>query len=173
VKTDETTLHIKNGVITAPKFDLKGFTVKGKIDLPEPKVKEKNTTELDTEEHKAKKEVVDHKVIPSYTPKPKQKKIDFVKKKSIPIEPTLHEIKEKEKHELEKRLAQKKEYQEKIRKEHYFNEVQPKIKKTIKKKKKIENITEHISSINIPKDISKPKSQPKSTWAKFTDWLNS
>lgn len=172
VETGETTLHIKNGVITAPKVELKGITIKGKIDLPSPKVVENNEEENSTvnDENELKGENKEEKkIIPVYTPKPKKKKI-IKKNSSIPIEPTLQEIKEKEKAELEKRLAQQKEYQEKLRKEHYFKEVQPKTKKVQKKKKK-EIVEKHNEVIN--QDNNKVKeNEPTSAWGKFIAWLN-
>lgn len=172
VETGETTLHIKNGVITAPKVELKGITIKGKIDLPSPKVvennEEKNSSIDDDNELKGEKKE-EKKIIPVYTPKPKNKKI-INKNSSIPVEPTLQEIKEKEKAELEKRLAQQKEYQEKIRKEHYFKEIQPKTKKVPKKKKK-EAIEKNNEVINQESNKIK-ENEPTSAWGKFIAWLN-
>lgn len=171
IDTGETTLHIEDGVIKAPKVDLPGIKVTGKIDLPEPKPKatEEESTENDEEKTEASSE---EKIIPE---KPK-----FERKKRTPRKrpskrengPTVAEIKAKEEADRLKREAEIEAKRKKAKKEFYKTYVQPKASKATKKKdkKKSSDLDQHVAPQ--PKALQK-KEAPKSAWGKFIKWLNS
>jgi hypothetical protein len=171
IETEETTLHIEDGVIKAPKIELRGIKVTGKIDLPEKKKPEPKTDEgiegeVQTEESS------EEKIIPE---KPK-----FERKKRAPRKtgekkkksgPTQAEIRAKEDEKRAKIEAEIEEKKRQAKKDFYKTQVQPKAIANAKKKKKkkISEDDKHIAPT--PKALK--KEAPKSAIGKFLKWLNS
>jgi len=174
IDTGETTLHIVDGVITAPKVELQGLTIKGKIDLPEKKAP---AVEEKPENQEVSNEVP--KVIPVYIPKPKVKKevknTEEIHKKNKEKQETLAAKKALELQKLREKEAKRKAFIDEQKKAHYFENVvakQPVVKKA--KKKKTES-KPTIAPINEPKKVVstvKKSNPPKGFWGKFKAWLN-
>ena len=173
VNTGETTLHIVDGVITAPKVELQGLTIKGKIDLPEKKVPEITETKSEEIQQEA------PKVIPVYQPKPKvqkeNKSIEEIKEKNKEKQETLAAKKALENKKLQEIEAKRKAVIEEQKKAHYFENVAAKtqpVKKQNKKKSEKKSIQNPI--VEPKKVVSTPKqtTEAKGLWGKFKAWLN-
>lgn len=142
-------------VIKAPKVSLPGLKVVGKIDLPDPKVKEPASTE-DNEEKEVKKQRKN---------KHNRRNRDRRPHKKLTLEEQrLKEIEEK------KRLKQEKEAKKKEeRREKYLEQVKEisaqKQRKIDQKKKKKQDI----QTTETPKKHVNP---PKTVFGKFWRWLN-
>jgi hypothetical protein len=173
VDTGETTLHIVDGVIKAPKVELQGLTIKGKIDLPEKKAPE--VVETKSEENTDNST----KVIPVYQPKPKVKKenksIEDLKEKNKQKQETLAAKKALEIKRLQEIESKRKAIIEEQKKAHYFENVVAKTQPVKKQNKKKSDKKSVQNPIVEPKlNVSSPKktNQPKGLWGKFKAWLN-
>ena len=173
VNTGETTLHIVDGVIVAPKVELQGLTIKGKIDLPEKKAPEVVETKLDENIEQS------PKVIPVYQPKPRVKKevknTEEIQQKNKQKQETLAAKKALEIKRLQEIEAKRKAIIEEQKKAHYFENVVAKtqpIKKQNKKKSDKKSVQNPI--VEPKKVVSTPKksTEAKGLWGKFKAWLN-
>ncbi|MDX1445803.1 hypothetical protein [Lishizhenia sp.] len=152
---EEEELNIVDGVIKAPKQELGGVKVIGKIDLPEPKAE---PLEDDTEN-----ETQEEKTVEIEKPNTKPKK--QVKRKT-PEQRKRQQEERRRKQELAEQTAReerKKELEQQKRKEHYLKQLEEqKAKAPAKKKKK--------AKPNTKKKVK--KEAPKGLWKKFLYWLN-
>ncbi|SFT55326.1 hypothetical protein SAMN05216474_1278 [Lishizhenia tianjinensis] len=152
---EEEELNIVDGVIKAPKQELGGVKVIGKIDLPEPKVETPeeaiSSEETPTTERSEEVEVTKvKKQVKRKTPEQKRKQQQERRRKQ-----ELAEQKAKE--------ERKKEIEQQKRKEHYLKQLEEqKAKAPAKKKKKAKSQ---------PKKKVKQEA-PKGIWKKFLYWLN-
>lgn len=159
---DDTEINIVDGVIKAPKVDLEGPKVVGKIDLPEPKAPEVEEPQLDEDGNPI--EVV--KEEKPVKPRKKQVQKRSSRKKSS-SKPTLTEY---EKRQLEidrlKKIEQEKLNRKKASaKKAYEAKMANKPSQPVKKKKKV--------VAEAPKKINKyEKAKPTTAWGKFMKWLN-
>mgnify|MGYP003685266489 CR=1 FL=1 len=135
VDTGETTLHIDNeGVIKAPKVELEGIKVMGKIDLPQPKVAEKEEiTEADKTEESTTEEKVETPVVITKPKKkgPSQDEIDARRAKRLEAK----RLAERETFEKENAALKKKE--KAAKKEHYAKKEKAAPKVSKKKSNKV------------------------------------
>lgn len=174
IDTGETTLHIVDGVITAPKVELQGLTIKGKIDLPEKKVP---SVEEKPENQEVSNEVP--KVIPVYIPKPKVKKevknTEEIHQKNKEKQETLAAKKALELQKIREKEAKRKAFIDEQKKAHYFENVvakQPVVKKAKKKKTESKPTTAPINEAKKVVSTVKKSNPPKGFWGKFKAWLN-
>lgn len=164
-------LIIEGGVIKAPKPELDGPTVVGKIELPTIKrgiqfLVTNNDSTIDVtesiyEQRQTEKEANKKKVIEVR----KKRKVNEPKKRP---RKTLTEADRKaheDRRAIRKKLEAEKERQEK-KTQHYFENVQQKTSQQSKQKKKKE----------IEKAVKKQKApklpEPTTSWGKFKKWLN-
>lgn len=173
VNTGETTLHIVDGVIVAPKVELQGLTIKGKIDLPEKKAPEVVETKLDENIEQS------PKVIPVYQPKPRVKKevknTEEIQQKNKQKQETLAAKKALEIKRLQEIEAKRKAIIEEQKKAHYFENVVAKtqpVKKQNKKKSDKKSVQNPIVEPKLNVSTPKKTNQPKGLWGKFKAWLN-
>lgn len=158
---EEHTINVVDGVIKAPKVDLEGPKVVGKIDLPQPKAPEEIEVELDEEGNPIVVEEIKKEVKPRRKPKQhKPKRTKSQKPTETEYEKRqveINRLKEIEKDKLKKKKeAAKKAYNSKMAS-------QPKVAP----KKKVKAKTE------APKKVNKyEQSKPTSAWGKFMKWLN-
>lgn len=164
---EEADLNVVDGIIKAPKVEVEGIKVVGKIELPEKPMDEPE--ELETEnpdviseesESSDKSEVKQYK-----EPSPKKKTLQKKKGKRKTI--TYEEQKEREQLIYEK----KREAAEKKRKEqkrlNYEKLMEQKAAKTrVSSKKKAKKKSQNKTTI----ETNKP--EPKTLWGKFLRWLN-
>jgi hypothetical protein len=142
-------------VIRAPKIELSGLKVLGKIELPEKKKKEELVTEeagelvaTETDKKITSRERI---VKNDRKPKPQQR----------PSRNPLAEAREREKREEEEKRRQETERKKEIRTQNYMKKVQV---KTPVKRAKPETTT-------TPKFQKVKKEEPKTLWGKFVKWL--
>jgi len=175
LETEETVLHIdQNGTIIAPKVELEGIKVRGKIDIPgvtdqiEDTPDEVELTQEEKEDLK-KKEAQSIKAAEA-AEEAKRKKIDQDAAKILALkEKRAQEEKEVLRLQIEKEREKKKE----LGKKHYLNTVKQ-VPKPIKSKKK--------KSIKLNKDIEKNNSfetkekfvstDNMTAWQKIVRWFN-
>ena len=180
IETNETTLHVdQEGVIVAPKVELEGFKVRGKIDLPgeetekeveseEPEVVIELTKEEQAEKDaKAKVEKVAKEAAKAKAEAEREKR---VRAESLRAEKYKAEKEAKAQLELRKRIEEEKKLKKEEGKKHYLNKVQDTpIPKTKKKKMKALELNEE-DAFEI-----KEKYQVKenmTTWQKIVRWFN-
>ena len=157
--TEETT----DEVIRAPKLKLDGLKVVGKIDLPEPKVKEEAATaadDTDSEDIKAPIEEVKEK--------PVRKKINQRGNQNRRPERrvlTLAEKREREERAKKRRDKERKEEQKQFKAAYYESKMRERKQVATKKKKKKATIQqEQRPEVNTP--------APTTLVGKFLKWLN-
>ncbi len=164
-------LIIEDGIIKAPKPELDGPTVVGKIELPSIKrsvqflVTNGNTTtdvtETVYEKRKADKDARKQKAYENR----KKRKAKQTKKRPRKVI-TDADRKAFEEKRRQRKSAELKKYQAEKRKKHYTENVQQKVATQSKKKKKKE----------IEKAIKKQKApklpEPTTAWGRFKRWLN-
>ncbi|MFK8046267.1 MAG: hypothetical protein AB8B72_12300 [Crocinitomicaceae bacterium] len=164
-------LIIKDGVIKAPKPELDGFKVVGKIDLPTKKRgiqflitnggETQDVTEAIYEKRKVEKAAAKKKAFEARKAKATKKTTKRARKTLTDEDRKAFEVKraERKRKEAEKEQALK-------RKKHYEENVQKKAAASSKKKKEKE----------IEKAVKKQKTpkvpEPTTTWGKFKKWLN-
>ena len=168
--TEKAALDENIEIIKPPKVKLQGLTVKGKIDLPEPKIKEEVEEETPKEE-----ELIDpDKIIYTRGPKrEKRKPRDQKKRRKDPnYNPLEAERKRKARmaeQEEEKRLKARK----KAKAQHYKKTV---VKKSVSKKPQT-NLPADTPSPSVPvatkpsKRVEK-KAPSKNIFGKFWRWMN-
>ncbi|WP_323756424.1 hypothetical protein [Roseivirga sp.] len=153
-------------LIKAPKLELEGLKILGKIDLPEPKVKEK-TKPVEAEETTEKpqtRKATQNRSNPTHDRKRENQR----------TRPTALEL---ERRKAEKEARQKKLAEEKrikaLKEKHYKENVQAKLKATAAKKKKQKSETNQ--AIEQPKKATKvpvKKQAPKKGLRRLWAWLN-
>lgn len=158
-------LNIVDGIIKAPKIDLDGIKVVGKIDLPEPKkiIEAKEEEEKENISFGAEKEQSNseqEKKIKKEKKKPSKSKQNLIKR------PSQQELEERRIAREEKKRLEQLEKQKAKKKAHYQKQiaeqktVQPKLKSTKK------------HSTSIKKKAKEKEERPSSLWGKFMYWLN-
>ncbi len=135
-------------LIKAPKITLPGLTVKGKIDLPEPKEKPKKEEKSDLKKRRDR----------SNSRKRKNRSTDY-----NPLEAARKRKAREEEQRREEEARKKKEQ----RRKRYLQEVQPLSRPKKQEKKSTPNSDNEFHEKPMPKD------PPKSTLGKFWRWLNS
>ncbi|MEO9474064.1 MAG: hypothetical protein ABJG41_00965 [Cyclobacteriaceae bacterium] len=143
-------------LIKAPKVELEGLKVVGKIDLPEPKPKEEKSTEESENESEPRKGKGKYKNRKVLTPEQREERRVKAKKKREEKE-EWEEHKKKLRAERRKKAQKEKFYKEKVQAEI----VQSKVATKPKKKKK-NQVTQEVDN--------RPK--PKTALGKFWRWLN-
>lgn len=143
---------------------LEGLKVVGKIELPEPVIKEKTEDDLVKEARKTRER--------------KSNRRDDVRRRSGSNGPSLIEARKKaERLEKKKKFEEEKKLRE-LKKKHYEENVKAKIVKTPSKKKKkpVQAVVAHIAptTSTVSKKTPSKKAAPKSTnpLKKFWFWLN-
>lgn len=175
LETEETVLHIdQNGTIIAPKVELEGIKIRGKIDIPgvtDQIVDAPEEVELTQEEKEYLKKKEDQRIKDAEAAEEaKRKKIDQDAAKILALkEKREHEEKEVLRLQIEKEREKKK----KLGKKHYLNTVKQVPKPTKSKKKK---------SIILDKVIEKNKSfetkekfvstDNMTAWQRIVRWFN-
>jgi hypothetical protein len=177
IDTEDNDVHeliIEEGVIKAPKPEVEGIKVVGKIDLPEPNEETSESAEEDNSEGDVEKAHV-----PQDTPvkkdidsnredKNKDKRSPNKKKSNSKSRPSLEEKKKRQEERYKKEQAAKKKREKEKKKENYEKMMKEKSsapKKSIAKKQKKSN-KKPDSQNKVSKD------QPKTIWGKFMRWLN-
>jgi hypothetical protein len=180
IETDETTLHVdQEGVIVAPKAELEGFKVRGKIDLPGAKAKKEVEAEepelvieLTQEEQAEKDAKAEAEKLAKEETKAKAKtdREKRVKAEAARAEKYKAEKEAKAQVELRKRIEEKKKWKKEEGKKHYLNKVQdapvPKAKK--KKLKALEISEDDAFEINEKYKIT----ENMTTCDKIVRWFN-
>ncbi len=142
-------------VIRAPKIELSGLKVVGKIELPEKKKKEDTVTEEAGEpvatENEKKVTLRERTAKNDRKPKPQQRS----------SRNPLAEAREREKREEEEKRRQEIERKKEIRTQNYLKKVQ--VKTPVKRTKQ--------EATSTPKFQKIKKEQPKTLWGKFVRWL--
>jgi len=150
----------KPEVIKAPKVELTGLKVLGKIELPEPKKKTNPVFET------AETADVAEEKIPEKKPRRADRADNFQRRESYKQRPARNPIAEqreqKAREEEEKRKAKAARDKEK-RTQHYLQRV-----KTGQPTKPVKMVSEPVESYSI-RDM---KPEPKTWWGKFLRWLN-
>jgi len=150
----------KPEVIKAPKVELSGLKVLGKIDLPEPKKKTIPVSET-TEAGNGAEEKIEEK-----KPSGKERKDNFQRRDSQKQRPARNPIAEqreqKAREEEEKRKAKVERDKEK-RTQYYLERV-----KTGQPTRAMKLVAEPVESY----PIQETKPEPKTWWGKFLRWLN-
>ncbi len=175
--SEENTADIKevnlvDGVIKAPKLEVKGVKVVGKIDLPEKPIVE----EVETESSADKEEITDlgeqkesTEEITTLEEKPKkrpQKKRNPRAKKTPSKDLSYEEKKQLEMERYKKLQAEKKKKEKEKKKRHYEKLIQQKAPSKDSKKKSTKKRIQQ-------KQANKPiQPTPKTVWGKFLRWLN-
>lgn len=176
VDTGETTLHLDaDGVIKAPKVELEGIKVMGKIDLPEPKVEVEEETEADAEEVTATEtpeEAPKEEVKKPAKPKKKKPSADQIEARRLKRIEAQKQA-EREKFELEnaERLQKEKE----AKKLHYQNAMknnQPVKKKAKKSKTDVDAAKEAQDTQKFEQKHKYEGVENLSTWQKVVKWFN-
>ncbi|MBI34142.1 MAG: hypothetical protein CMP67_02100 [Flavobacteriales bacterium] len=175
LETEETVLHIdEEGTIVAPKIELEGIKVRGKIDIPgvtdqpektpeENELTPEETAQLEAEEAaklKAQEEAEEAR----------RKKLDKEAAKAL----AYKEKREREEQEaLRLKIEEQKEKKKEAGKKHYLDNVQqpPKIKKGKKKKVvKLEQEKENNKPFETKEKYASTDSM--TTWQKIVRWFN-
>lgn len=178
VETGETTLHLdEEGVIKAPKVELEGIKVMGKIDLPQPKaevVEEETNEEGEATTEENGEAVAEVKAEPKPS-KPKRKK---------PSPEALEAKRQKrkqaqlqaEREEFEKNNAEQRAKEKEAKRQHYLEQV----KANTPVKKKVKKVT--VESQDAKKEASDTKAfeqkhkyegvENLTTWQKIVKWFN-
>lgn len=156
--SSEESLPEKIEVIKAPKVELSGLKVLGKIDLPEPKKKEAETIGDQPQPDQPIPAEVDKK------PRPENRKPYTNRKETSNQRPGKNPIAlERERNALEeekKKRAQLKHEKEK-RKQHYFSKV-----KAVAPTRSVKLVNEEVEELTPMAPV------PKTLWGKFMRWLN-
>lgn len=150
-------------VIRAPKLKLEGLKVVGKIDLPEPKVKEEAATEADSAETNDTEAPVEE-----IKEKPVRKKINQRSSQNRRPERrglTLAEKREREERTKKKLEKERKEEEKQFKAAYYESKMRERKPVVSKKKKKKANIQEE----QLPEETTPA---PKTLIGKFIKWLN-
>ena len=166
LEKEEQEKHKDVELIKAPKLKLEGLKVLGKIDLPEPKVKEKTTTP-ETDENKEKG--TQRKAAHNRTNNRQDRKRQHQRSRPNSVE--------LERRKAEKEAKQKKQAEEKRLKElkakHYKETVQAKLKAQNPKKKKTQVAENKAPTTSTKPSKHKPQAQkPKKGLRKLWAWLN-
>jgi hypothetical protein len=147
----------KPEVIKAPKVELSGLKVLGKIELSEPKKKEKPPADLGAEESKTETQ---EKV------RPGNRKVPAKPRRESTEQPWRNPIalqREREAREAEEKKREAAEREKERRKEHYFKRV------------KVGQPTRPARIIDEPverNDAPVPDERPRGIWGRFMKWLN-
>lgn len=150
---DEDDLNLVDGIIKAPKVDIEGIKVVGKIDLPEKVVPQKE----DDQENDSS---INQKDKTEKQRKQRERKRQTRRKKP---EISLEEQERKEYEAYEKRKAELKEAEKRKKKKHYEKKIAQQKASSTKEKKKTKNSN---------KKDSQEDSVPTTLWGKFIKWLN-
>lgn len=169
-------LNIEDGVIKAPKVEVQGIKVVGKIELP--KTKEDAVEELSNEKQ-IEKDTETTATEPTEEAEKKSKLSPVQKKKK-----SKHKKKSERKptsHQEQQALAQKR-HEERVREEkllekekkkaHYEKMMQERQQKSSKKSKTSPSKLKEISKKNKSAQPKPTKKEPKTLWGKFMRWLN-
>lgn len=159
----EADLNIVDGIIKAPKQELEGVKVVGKIDLPTPKVEAEETSSEEGVNQET-GETTDNVEASEKEEKPTRKPAKNKAKRKTPEQRKRQHEERKRKQEEEERKAReerKKELDQQKRKNHYLNQLEAIQKATPKKKKNKKPSTKKVK-----------QEAPKGLWKKFLYWLN-
>ena len=171
-------LNIEDGVIKAPKIEVRGIKVIDKIELPSKQEKEIEEVEEDIKEgddieSKESQSVETKNEVPEDQPitKPKVKENDTPKPKK-PTVPSHQEQLQKELIAFEKELQIKREKEKRKKKTRYEQLMRE--RKALKKNgpKKSEPNVKSKKKQKQTADIEQAQMKPKTTWGKFIKWLN-
>lgn len=148
----------KSEIIRAPKVELTGLKVLGRIELPEKKKKDEVEENTDTvlNEEKTKEQEVEKKIIPH------REAVRHDRKKSLP-RPAKNPLAIAREHELAKEQEKRKaetERRKQIKAQNYAKKIQ---QTTPQKRAKIDK-----KPIKIKRVVQQ---KPKSLWARFIKWL--
>ncbi len=175
VKTEETVLHIdKEGTIVAPKVELEGIKVRGKIEIPGITDKVEDTAEeieLTAEEIDQLKQEEAKKIkVVEDAAEAKRKKIDSDAAKAL----AFKEKKVKEEKEiLRLQIEKEKEKKKQVGKKHYLDNVQHTPKVTKSKKKKSVVLEQELEKKKPFETKEKYASKDNMTaWQKLVRWFN-
>ncbi len=166
-------LHLKDGVIKAPKIEIEGVKVVGKIELPSDKVVQKRGDSdfheddvLIAEDQNSEVLATQKETSQTKSEKPKTKKPQQKPKKtnSLSYEEEISKSQQAYKEELRKKRAIEKEKRTKNYELLMQKQAPRKPKKKSKRKAIIENTEVQIQQ--------KKEEAPKSLWKKFIYWLN-
>jgi hypothetical protein len=167
-------INLVDGIIKAPKVEVPGIKVVGKIDLPEEKKEQEEEEELDVsneniEPNTSISEDTGNTEAPNAANnKTKQAYPKKKRKRKKPNSLSFEEREKQEKERYEKLQKAKKEREKKKKRKHYETQVLAKQKqvqqKNTKKKKK------HSPSKAQIRQEQRP--EPKTLWGKFLRWLN-
>ncbi|MDZ7648275.1 MAG: hypothetical protein U5K54_14435 [Cytophagales bacterium] len=145
----------KPEVIKAPKVELSGLKVLGKIELPEPKKKELPEPVSP-----------DGQPIPEKERAPRRERKPQAQTTRETVQPrwknTVAQQREKEARELEEKKRAVLAHQKERRRDNYFNKV-----KVGQPTKAVRLYEEQVEEISV-----KQEAQPKTLWGKFIKWLN-
>lgn len=140
-------------VIKAPKVELSGLKVLGKIDLPEPKKKEPAPEEVAAP---AEGEVA--------RPAQERRRPPFERKPQRPQKPRKNPValqREREEAEARRKREEELKKQKERKAQHYFKKVKPQV--PTKKMKLIDEEVEVLPAM---------EERPKTLWGRFMKWLN-
>jgi Translation initiation factor IF-2, N-terminal region len=145
-------------VIKAPKIELSGLKVLGKIELPEPKKKE-------VKEDQAEATLTEGEPAP-VAPQPERRKPSPYKRESRenrPQRPRTNPIalqREREEEEAKKKRQEELKREKERKAQHYYNKVKPSTPT-----KKVKMINEQVEEMDALEE------RPKSWWGRFMRWL--
>lgn len=148
----------KPEVIKAPKIELSGLKVLGKIELPEPKKKETKVDDSVVAE--------DTPATPGPAPVPERKRSNLNRRESRenrPQRPRANPIalqREREAEEAQRKKREEAKREKERKAQHYFNKVKPSAPT-----RKMKVITEQVEEMT---DLVE---QPKTWWGRFMRWL--
>jgi hypothetical protein len=152
-------------VIKAPKVELSGLKVLGKIELPEPKKKETQPQTEEATEDQAQKQEAPVESTPPYKEKRKpENRKPYPNKRESNDRPKINPIalhREREALEAEKRRRAQAEQEKEKRTQHYLKKV-----KVVAPTKSARLIKEEVEEMTPLAPI------PKTWWGKFMKWLN-
>lgn len=146
------TEEVKIELIKAPKIELSGLKVLGKIDLPEPKKKEPLSPSDPDAAHE-----------PAQRPRQEPRKAQPWRERSQPSKNPIALQRERESREAEKRRQEELERQKQKRTEYYQKRV--KAAPPTKRVRMVDEPLEELSDAELAE-------APKTWWGKFMRWLN-
>lgn len=171
IETDETVLHLdKEGTIVAPKVELEGFTVRGKIDIPGVTDVVEEEQEVLTPEQEAELKAAEEAKIEAARIKEEErrKKIDEEAAKAAAYKA---EREKREQEALRKKIEEEKKRKREEGKKHYLGQVKE-VPKVNKKKKKVNAVQEAEENKAFETKEKYAKTENMTTWQKIVRWFN-
>jgi hypothetical protein len=176
---NEVDLNIVDGVIKAPKLEVPGIKIVGKIDLPEPKIEVTDEAiEADVETPDSSVSIQDttnmeinETIIPSTPSNEKTKSRSRNRKPKSSQKPAVPKLTPEEERRIKLKEAQKQQQEQRkntkaLRRERYLQETKAKQKQATAKKLKKQRLEKEARQNN------QSKVKPTSLWGKFIYWLN-